>query len=71
MIERIDELARAARCAGPALRAFQRAGIPSFSALTECTEPDLTALHGMGPQVMSVLKTSQAERGLPEEGSNG
>ena len=42
--------------AGPALRALERAGIRTMSALARRTEAELSDLHGMGPKALHRLK---------------
>lgn len=49
---------------GPVLRALARAGIRSMDELTEWSEADLSALHGVGPKGIRVLKEGLAKRGL-------
>ncbi len=48
---------------GPALRALARAGIRSMTQLAQRTEPELAALHGMGPKGIRMLKAGLALRG--------
>ena len=48
---------------GPALRALNVAGVRSMSDLTQWTETDLTALHGMGPKALAVLRSALADSG--------
>ena len=48
---------------GPALRALQAAGIRSVADLAGWTEAELSALHGMGPKALEVLRASLRQPG--------
>jgi len=48
---------------GPALRALARAGIGSMAQVARRSEPELRALHGMGPKALQILKTALAQQG--------
>jgi len=48
---------------GPALRALANAGIRSMSDLARRSEPELAALHGMGPKALGILKSALAASG--------
>lgn len=48
---------------GPALRALDTAGIRSLSAVTQWSEGELLALHGMGARGVNILKQALATRG--------
>jgi hypothetical protein len=51
---------------GPALRALANAGIRSMGDLARRSEAELSALHGMGPKALGILKSALAEnRGRP------
>jgi hypothetical protein len=40
------------------------AGIATLSQLARHAEPDIAALHGMGPNAMGILKAALKKRGL-------
>ena len=48
----------------PATRALNEAGYTRLEDLTQATEEELLALHGMGPKAMGILKSALAGRGL-------
>lgn len=48
----------------PAHRALEHAGIRSLKDLTEWCEPDLLALHGLGPTAIPPLKAALKKNGL-------
>ena len=48
---------------GPALRALAHAGIRTMAQLSQCTERDIAALHGMGPKGIRTLKQALAAQG--------
>lgn len=48
---------------GPALRALAGAGISSMAQLVRRSEAELSALHGMGPKALRILKTALAQQG--------
>lgn len=48
----------------PATRALNGAGITQLEDLTEATEDEIIALHGMGPKALIILKAAMAEHGL-------
>ena len=48
---------------GTALRALAHARIKSLTDLSKWTEADLSALHGMGPKGIRMLKDGLAQRG--------
>jgi hypothetical protein len=50
--------------AKPALRALASAGLYSLEDLTEITEAELSALHGMGPKAIGHLISALHEKGL-------
>lgn len=52
------------RIGAPATRALNGAGYTRLSQLTETTESDLLALHGVGPKAIRILREALAERGL-------
>ncbi|WP_412027171.1 hypothetical protein [Deinococcus yunweiensis] len=52
------------RMAAPARRALATAGITTLTDLTRCTEPQVAALHGMGPKALELLREAMQERGL-------
>jgi hypothetical protein len=49
---------------GPALRALSAAGARTLDDLTRWTEPELAALHGMGPKALGLLRAALQARGL-------
>lgn len=48
---------------GPALRALHAAGVRSIPDLARWTVADLTALHGMGPKALELLRTALTAAG--------
>jgi predicted Fe-Mo cluster-binding NifX family protein len=50
--------------AAPARRALASAGITSLASLSRRREADVMALHGMGPNAMTSLKSALKEKGL-------
>jgi len=46
------------KLAAPAQRALAGAGVTNLSKLSRMTEADVMALHGMGPNAMTTLKTA-------------
>jgi len=56
-----DELPKTS---APAARALAAAGYSRLSQLTEVSEAELLALHGMGPKAVRILREALAERGL-------
>jgi NAD-dependent DNA ligase len=57
----IDDLPK---IGGPATRALHGAGYKRLEDLTGATETEISALHGMGPKAIDILKSAMAERGL-------
>lgn len=49
---------------GPALRALLNANITKLEHLSKFTEAELSALHGMGPKAVRLLKAAMKERGI-------
>lgn len=49
--------------AAPATRALLGAGYTRLAQLTEVTEDDLLALHGMGPKAIRILREALAAEG--------
>jgi len=49
--------------AKPAIRALAAAGFTSLDQLANASERQLTALHGMGPKALEILRRALAERG--------
>ena len=47
----------------PARGALHHAGYTSLEQLTELTEKELLALHGVGPKAVRILREALAERG--------
>ena len=47
----------------PAMRALASVGVTELDQLTQFTEPELKALHGMGPKALGILKAALAARG--------
>lgn len=50
--------------AAPARRALEREGLTSLELLSQCSEADILALHGMGPGSLPKLKNALAQQGL-------
>ena len=48
----------------PATRALTQADHSGLGQLTELTEADLVALHGVGPKAVRILRETLAARGL-------
>jgi len=48
----------------PATRALAGAGITRLEQLTALTQAELSALHGVGPRAVGVLRQALADRGL-------
>ena len=49
--------------AKPALRALEAAGITKLEQLTQVTEADLQAMHGMGPKGIRTLRDALRAQG--------
>jgi predicted flap endonuclease-1-like 5' DNA nuclease len=47
----------------PARRALEGAGITSYEQLAGLTEKELSALHGMGPKAIRLLREALAAQG--------
>ena len=47
----------------PATRALNNAGYTALDQLASVREKDLSALHGMGPKALGILKMALAEKG--------
>jgi len=52
------------RLAAPAQRALASAGVTDLSKLSHMTEADVMALHGMGPNAMTLLKAAMRAKKL-------
>jgi DNA-directed RNA polymerase alpha subunit len=50
--------------AAPARRALAREGLTTLASLTRFTETELSALHGIGPNALKVIKSALKQRGL-------
>ncbi len=48
----------------PARRALEREGITSLKLLAKRSEVEISALHGMGPKAIGILKASLKNEGL-------
>lgn len=48
---------------GPALRALHTAGILSLSDVARRSEKELSALHGVGPKALRILKSALKAQG--------
>ncbi|ULL16348.1 hypothetical protein DVH26_18980 [Paenibacillus sp. H1-7] len=48
----------------PASRALQHHGITSLQELSQYTEKEILAFHGMGPKSMPILRNALQEKGL-------
>jgi predicted flap endonuclease-1-like 5' DNA nuclease len=56
------------KTSGPATAALNGAGIYRLEQLTQVTEAELMALHGVGPKAVRILKEALAERGWSFKG---
>jgi predicted Fe-Mo cluster-binding NifX family protein len=52
------------KLAAPAMRALNGAGLTSLAKLARSTEAEVSALHGMGPNAMKLIKAAMKTRGL-------
>lgn len=52
------------KTSAPALRALENAGFKYLEDLTQVTEKELLALHGMGPKAIRILKESLKQKNL-------
>ena len=52
------------KLSAPARRALAGAGYVRLEQLTEVTEAELCALHGMGPTAVEALRAALSDRGL-------
>jgi len=52
------------KLAAPAMRALAANGLTSLANLSRCTESDVAALHGMGPNAMKSIRTALKAGGL-------
>ncbi|MDP3854444.1 hypothetical protein [Phenylobacterium sp.] len=52
------------KLAKPAQRALAGAGVVHLEDLTERTEAQIAALHGMGPNALGALRNALASKGL-------
>ncbi|HEY9049350.1 MAG TPA: RNA polymerase alpha subunit C-terminal domain-containing protein [Ohtaekwangia sp.] len=50
--------------AAPARRSLERIEVKSLQELSRCTEAEIAALHGMGPNALAKLRAAMAEEGL-------
>ena len=50
--------------AAPARRALAREGLTTLASLTRFTETELSALHGIGPNALKIIKSALKQRGL-------
>jgi hypothetical protein len=50
--------------AAPARRALESKGIQTLRQLSKFSETEIAALHGMGPNAISKLKTALQEKGF-------
>lgn len=51
------------RTSAPALRALNSAGYDRLEQLTQATEREILALHGMGPKALRILREALHEKG--------
>ncbi|WP_119695867.1 hypothetical protein [Microbacterium halotolerans] len=51
-------------------RELQSAGIDSLSKVSEHTEKELLAIHGVGPKAVRILAAALAERGMSFRGGD-
>lgn len=56
--------------AAPAVRALHGAGYTQLEQLTNASERELAALHGMGPNALKKLRDVLAAHGLSFKGGN-
>ncbi len=56
------------RLARPAQRAIQNAGITTLEQLSNFSEKEISALHGIGKNAMSTIKAALKENGLSLKG---
>jgi predicted RecB family nuclease len=54
--------------AAPARRALEGAGITTLNQLSQRTEAEILALHGMGPSTLPKLRSALEERGYSFRG---
>jgi len=54
--------------AAPARRALENAGITTLAQLSQKTEAEILALHGMGPGSLPKLRSALEERGYSFRG---
>jgi hypothetical protein len=52
------------RTSDPATTAVTQAGVTCLEDLTRFTEPELLALHGVGPKAIRIWKQALSEQGL-------
>lgn len=52
------------RIGRPATQALTLVGITTLEAVAERSEPELLALHGVGPKAVRILKAELAVRGM-------
>lgn len=52
------------RIGAPATRALENAGVRGLEDLSNWSENDLLALHGMGPKAVRILRDHLADAGL-------
>lgn len=51
------------KTSAPALSALNHAGYYHLEQLTQVTEREIAALHGMGPKALGILREALRERG--------
>ena len=52
----------------PATAALEQTGITTVRQVASCTEPELLALHGVGPKAVRILAEALAAEGLTFRG---
>jgi DNA-directed RNA polymerase alpha subunit len=53
-----------ARLSSPARNALEHAGIKTLTELSQYSERDILALHGMGPKSLPILRQALSDAGL-------
>lgn len=62
--EKVPKAAFLSNLSAPARRALEKEKINSLQQLSEYSEKDLLALHGLGPSSIPKLKKSLSEKGM-------
>lgn len=48
----------------PAIRALATAGLKNLEMIAQVSEPELLALHGVGPKAIRILRSAMVEVGI-------